>query len=66
MSGDEFRQALQKVADSAKKTLNVNQIGQLGIFSFLQRGRKCMFFSKKDRGFETGISNANWTQLARE
>jgi len=55
MSGDEFRQALQKVADSAKKTLNVNQIGQLGIgiFSFLQLGRKCTFFSKKDRGFET-------------
>jgi hypothetical protein len=55
MSGDEFRQALQKVADSAKRTLDVNQIGQLGIgiFSFLQLGRKCTFFSKKGKGFET-------------
>lgn len=39
---DEFRQALQKAADPAKQTLNVNQIGQLGIgiFSFLQLGRR--------------------------
>lgn len=55
MSDDEFKQALQKVADSAKKTLDINQIGQLGIgiFSFLQLGKKCTFFSKKDRGYET-------------
>lgn len=55
MSSDEFRQALQMVADSAKRTLDVNPIGQLGIgiFSFLQLGRKCTFFSKKGKGFET-------------
>jgi hypothetical protein len=55
MSGDEFKLALQKVADSAKRTLDINQIGQLGIgiFSFLQLGEKCSFFSKKGRGFET-------------
>jgi len=55
MSSEEFNLALQKVADSAKKTLDINQIGQLGIgiFSFLQLGKKCTFFSKKDRGFET-------------
>jgi hypothetical protein len=55
MSYDEFRQALQRVADSAKRTLSVNQIGQLGIgmFSFLQLGKKCTFFSKKQRGNET-------------
>ena len=55
MSGDEFLQALQKVADSAKRTLSVNLIGQLGIgmFSFLQLGKKCTFLSKKDRGYET-------------
>ncbi len=55
MSGAEFNLALQKVADSAKRTLDINQIGQLGIgiFSFLQLGKKCTFFSKKDRGFET-------------
>jgi hypothetical protein len=55
MSADEFNHALQKVADSAKRTLDVNQIGQLGIgmFSFLQIGKKCTFYSKKDKGYET-------------
>ncbi|MBT9131257.1 MAG: hypothetical protein DDT42_01586 [candidate division WS2 bacterium] len=55
MSNDEFEDALQKVADSAKKSLDFKQIGQLGIgmFSFLQIGKKCTFFSKKDKGYET-------------
>jgi hypothetical protein len=55
MSRDEFDHALQKVADSAKRTLDINQIGQLGIgmFSFLQIGKKCTFYSKKDKGYET-------------
>jgi hypothetical protein len=55
MSKEEFVDALQRVADSAKKSLNFKQIGQLGIgmFSFLQIGKKCIFFSKKDKGYET-------------
>lgn len=55
MSKEEFESVLQRVADSAKKSLNFKQIGRLGIgmFSFLQIGKKCIFFSKKDRGYET-------------
>ncbi len=55
ISNDEFENALQQVADSAKKSLTIKQIGQLGIgiFSFLQIGKKCVFFSKKDKGYET-------------
>jgi len=55
MTKEEFENALQRVADSAKKSLDFNQIGQLGIgmFSFLQIGKKCIFFSKKDKGYET-------------
>ena len=55
MSKEEFVNALQRVADSAKRTLDMKQIGQLGIgmFSFLQIGKKCTFYSKKDKGFET-------------
>lgn len=55
MTKEEFENALQRVADSAKKSLDYNQIGQLGIgmFSFLQIGKKCIFFSKKDKGYET-------------
>src|SRR3990172_6235494 len=55
MDRREFEAALQRVADSAKKTLDVTQIGQLGIgnFSFQQIGRKCIFFSKKAAGDET-------------
>ncbi len=51
----EFEAALQRVADSAKKTLDVGQIGRLGIgiFSFQQIGRKCTFFSRKTVGSET-------------
>ena len=54
MSPEEFREALQRVADSAKKRLDMRLIGQLGIgmFSFLQIGKKCVFYSKKGRGFE--------------
>jgi len=50
MSKEEFVDALQRVADSKKRKLDFKQIGQLGIgmFSFLQIGRKCTFYSKKD------------------
>jgi hypothetical protein len=55
MSEGEFNAVLQRVADSAKGSLDVKQIGQLGIvmFSFLQIGKKCTFFSKKDKGDKT-------------
>lgn len=55
MTREEFTDALQRVADSAKKSLDFKQIGQLGIgmFSFLQIGKKCIFLSKKDDGQET-------------
>jgi len=55
MSEEEFKGVLQKVADSGKKTLDIKQIGQLGIgiFSFFQLGEKCVFFSKKDKGTKT-------------
>jgi hypothetical protein len=55
MSKEEIEYALQRVADSAKKSLDFKQIGQLGIgmFSFLQIGGKCTFFSKKDQECET-------------
>ena len=55
MSEEEFKDALQRVADSAKRTINIRQIGQLGIgmFSFLQIGKKCTFLSRKDKGYET-------------
>jgi|GEM_PF-873013 len=55
MSEEEFKNALQRVADSAKKTLNIGQIGQLGIgmFSFFQIGKKCTFLSLKDKDYET-------------
>jgi len=55
MSKEEFEDALQRVADSVKKSLDFKQIGQLGIgiFSFLQIGKRCTFFSKKDEGYET-------------
>lgn len=49
MDEAEFKSALKRVADSAKKDLNVRQIGQLGIgiFSYQQIGKKCVFYSKK-------------------
>lgn len=55
MDRSEFEAALQKVADSVKQTIDVQQIGRLGIgiFSFQQIGRKCTFFSKKARSTET-------------
>jgi len=55
MSEEEFKDVLQKVADSGKKNLDIKQIGQLGIgmFSFFQLGKKCVFFSKKDKGTKT-------------
>jgi hypothetical protein len=55
MSKEEFEGALQMVADSAKKSVDFRQIGRLGIgmFSFFQIGKRCIFFSKKDKGYET-------------
>ncbi len=55
MSKDEFTEALQRVADSAKRRLDYQLIGRLGIgmFSFLQIGKKCVFYSKKGKGFES-------------
>lgn len=55
MDRREFEGALQRVADSAKKQSDVAQIGRLGIgmFSFQQIGRKCVFFSRKTRGDDT-------------
>jgi HSP90 family molecular chaperone len=55
MSKEEFEGALQRVAESVKKSFDFKQIGQLGIgmFSFFQIGKRCIFFSKKDKGAET-------------
>jgi len=55
MSREQFESVLQRVADSAKKSFDFKQIGQLGIgmFCFFQIGKKCTFFSKKDKGYET-------------
>ena len=55
MSKEEFEKVLQRVAESEKKNITVGQIGQLGIgmLSFFQIGKKCTFFSKKDKGDET-------------
>ncbi|HPT65009.1 ATP-binding protein [Acetomicrobium sp.] len=55
MSKEEFEKALQRVADSAKKNMGSKQIGQLGIgmFSFIQIGKKCTFYSKKNDSTET-------------
>ena len=49
MSRTEFETALQRVADSAKRTGTARTIGRLGIgiFGFQQIGRKCTFFSRK-------------------
>ncbi|MCK4594810.1 ATP-binding protein [bacterium] len=54
MSEKEFESALQRVADSVKKE-DIEQIGELGIgmFSFIQIGKKCTFFSKKDQDTQT-------------
>lgn len=55
MDRREFERALQRVADSAKKSRDAAQIGRLGIgiFSFQQVGRKCVFFSKKSPEVDT-------------
>lgn len=55
MDRREFEAALQRVADSAKRSSDVGQIGRLGIgiFSFQQVGRKCVFFSKKSPEVDT-------------
>jgi len=55
MDRHEFEAALQRVADSVKKSSDVDQIGRLGIgiFSFQQVGKKCIFFSKKSPEVDT-------------
>ena len=55
MSRPEFESALQRVADSEKKAGKAGTIGRLGIgiFSFQQVGRKCVFFSRKSHVGET-------------
>lgn len=55
MGRKEFEKVLQSVAESLKKKLDVAQIGRLGIgmFSFFQIGKKCVFFSKKSKNEET-------------
>lgn len=55
MNRQEFEAALKRVADSAKRTMNIAQIGELGIgiFSFQQVGRRCTFFTKKGPDDET-------------
>lgn len=54
MSRQEFETALQRVADSAKRT-TPGAIGRLGIgiFSFQQIGRRCTFYSRKTMASET-------------
>ncbi|MBI3952930.1 MAG: ATP-binding protein [Chloroflexi bacterium] len=55
MTEKEFEAALQRVADSAKRHLDVAQIGQLGIgvFAFNQIGSSAVFYSKKAPGEPT-------------
>ncbi len=49
MDEKEFEDRLKRVADSIKKQKDFAQIGQLGIgiWGFMQVGKKCTFFSKK-------------------
>ena len=55
MSRAEFESALQRVADSAKRTGSARTIGRLGIgiFSFQQVGRRCTFYTRKTRLADT-------------
>lgn len=55
MDENEFEDRLQRVADSLKKGKDIAQIGQLGIglWGFMQVGKKCTFFSKKAAGLPT-------------
>jgi hypothetical protein len=55
MTRAEFETALQRVANSAKRSGSAQTIGRLGIgiFGFQQIGRKCTFFSRKTTASET-------------
>jgi Histidine kinase-, DNA gyrase B-, and HSP90-like ATPase len=55
MTRAEFESALQRVADSAKRSGAATTIGRLGIgiFSFQQVGRRCTFYSRKTIASET-------------
>jgi hypothetical protein len=76
MSRAQFEDALQRVADSAKRAGSARAIGRLGIgiFSFQQLGRRCTFYSRKTDASETlrvvlkeGSDEASLeTALARE
>jgi hypothetical protein len=49
MNKDEFEDRLGRVANSLKKEIDVTQVGELGIgiFSFLQIAKKCVFLTRK-------------------
>jgi hypothetical protein len=76
MSRPEFETALQRVANSAKRSGSARTIGRLGIgiFGFQQIGRKCTFYSRKTALAETlrvqlkeGADEASFeTALARD
>jgi hypothetical protein len=76
MTRAEFENALQRVANSAKRSGSAPTIGRLGIgiFGFQQIGRKCTFFSRKTMASDTlrvslkaGADEASIeTALARE
>jgi len=74
MNRKEFEAALERVADSIKKSLDIAQIGQLGIgmFSFFQIGKKCTFLTRKSLSDETfrvtlreGSDNAEFESVSR-
>ena len=55
MSKADLESALQRVADSAKRTGSARTIGRLGIgmFSFQQVGRRCTFYTRKTAPADT-------------
>lgn len=55
MTQAEFETALQRVANSAKRSGTARTIGRLGIgiFGFQQIGRRCTFFSRKSMAADT-------------
>jgi hypothetical protein len=55
MTRAEFETALQRVANSAKRSGTARTIGRLGIgiFGFQQIGRRCTFFSRKSMASDT-------------
>jgi hypothetical protein len=75
MNKEEFEDRLGRVANSIKKELDVTQVGQLGIgiFSFLQIGRKSVFLTKKSSSDQTlkvtlkeGIDDAEFESVTKK